>query len=233
MNASALDVFFFGIYPYLASVVFFLGCLIRYDREQYTWKAGSSQIMHDRKFRIASIMFHVGILAIFAGHFAGLVIPYELWNLLGISLAAKQWIAMGVGGFFGVICFIGMTMLVHRRLFNPRVRATTTLMDTLILLVIYAQLILGMLTIFVSTGHMDGQVMADLMSWSRYLLTFRPVQAVEYIHDVHWIYKAHVNLGVTLFVLFPFSRLVHIWSVPVGYIGRNYQVVRSKVSAAK
>ncbi|TGG92794.1 respiratory nitrate reductase subunit gamma [Natronospirillum operosum] len=233
MNASALDVFFFGIYPYLASVVFFLGCLIRYDREQYTWKAGSSQIMHDRKFRIASIMFHVGILAIFAGHFAGLVIPYELWTWLGISLPAKQLIAMGVGGFFGIICFIGLTMLVHRRLFNPRVRATTTLMDTLILLVIYAQLILGLLTIFVSTGHMDGEVMHDLMSWSRYLLTFRPVQAVEYIHDVHWIYKAHVNLGVTLFVLFPFSRLVHIWSVPVGYLGRNYQVVRSKISAAK
>lgn len=233
MNASLIDVFFFGIYPYLASVVFFLGCLIRYDREQYSWKASSSQLVHNKNFRIASILFHVGILAIFAGHFAGLVLPSELWTFLGISLPTKQLIAVSVGGVFGVICFIGMTMLVYRRLFNPRVRATTTAMDTLILLAIYGQLIVGILTIFVSTGHMDGEVMYGLMNWSRHVLTFRPTLAVEFIHDVHWIYKMHVFLGISLFVLFPFSRLVHIWSVPVGYLGRNYQVVRRKVSAAK
>jgi nitrate reductase gamma subunit len=233
MNASLIDVFFFGIYPYLASAIFFLGCLIRYDREQYTWKAGSSQIMHNKNFRIASILFHVGILAIFAGHFAGLVIPYEFWTMLGITLPTKQLIALGAGGFFGVVCFIGMTMLVYRRIFNHRVRATTTVMDTLILLVIYAQLIIGMVTIAVSTGHMDGEVMHGLMNWSRYTLTFRPTLAVEFISDVHWIYKMHVFLGMTLFVLFPFSRLVHIWSVPVGYLGRNYQVVRRRVSATK
>lgn len=233
MNASLIDVFFFGVYPYLASVVFFLGCLLRYDREQYSWKASSSQIMHNKNFRIASILFHVGILAIFAGHFAGLVIPSELWSLAGISLPTKQLIAVGAGGVFGVVCFIGMTMLIYRRLFNSRVRATTTVMDTLILLAIYAQLIVGILTIFVSTGHMDGEVMYGLMSWSRNVLTFRPTLAVEFIHDVHWIYKLHVFLGISLFVLFPFSRLVHIWSVPVGYLGRNYQVVRRRVSATK
>lgn len=233
MNASLFDIFFFGVYPYLASVVFFLGCLIRYDREQYSWKASSSQIMHNKNFRIASILFHIGILAIFAGHFAGLVIPSELWAMAGISIPTKQLIAMGVGGVFGVVCFIGMTMLVYRRIFNARVRAITTVMDTLILLLIYAQLILGILTIFVSTGHMDGQVMYGLMNWSRNVLTFRPTVAVEFINDVHWIYKLHVFLGMTLFVLFPFSRLVHIWSVPVGYLGRNYQVVRRRVSAAK
>jgi len=124
-------------------------------------------------------------------------------------------------------------MLVYRRIFNARVRATTTVMDTAILLVIYAQLIIGMVTIAVSTGHMDGEVMHGLMNWSRYTLTFRPTLAVEFIHDVHWIYKMHVFLGMTLFVLFPFSRLVHIWSVPVGYLGRNYQVVRRRVSATK
>jgi nitrate reductase gamma subunit len=233
MNASLVDVFFFGVYPYLASVVFFLGCLIRYDREQYTWKASSSQIMHNKHFRIASILFHVGILAIFGGHFAGLVIPSELWALAGISLPTKQLIAVGAGGVFGVVCFIGLTMLLYRRIFNTRVRATTTVMDTLILASIYIQLILGILTIFVSTGHMDGQVMYGLMNWSRNVLTFRPTVAVEFIHNVHWIYKLHVFFGMTLFVLFPFSRLVHIWSVPVGYLGRNYQVVRRRVSAAK
>lgn len=165
---------------------------------------------------------------IFAGHFAGLVIPYEVWTWLGIDLPTKQLIAMGVGGFFGVLCFIGMTILVHRRLFNPRVRASSSTMDTAILLLIYIQLLLGIASIFVSTGHMDGNEMKNLMSWSRYLLTFRPGEAIEFIGDVHWIYRAHVFWGVTLFALFPFSRLVHIWSVPVKYVNRNYQVVRQK-----
>lgn len=223
-----LNTLFFGIYPYVATGIFFLGSLLRYDREQYSWKTGSSQMLSNKSFRIANILFHVGIIMILVGHFAGLVLPWEIWHALGISLATKQVIAMGVGGFFGVLCFIGLTMLVKRRLFDPRIKANSSAMDTGILLLIYLQLILGMITIVISTGHMDGAVMYNLMSWSRYLLTFRPVEAVEFISNVHWVYKAHVTLGITLFVLFPFSRLVHVWSIPVQYIRRNYQVVRQK-----
>lgn len=223
-----INTLFFGIYPYVATGIFFLGSLLRYDREQYSWKTGSSQMLSSKNFRIANILFHVGILAILMGHFAGLVIPFEIWHALGISLPAKQIIAMGVGGFFGVLCFIGLTMLVKRRLFDPRIKATSSLMDTGILILIYLQLILGLISVVISFEHMDGSVMANLMSWSRYLLTFRPVEAVDYISSVHWVYKAHVTLGITLFVLFPFSRLVHIWSVPVQYVTRSYQVVRKK-----
>jgi nitrate reductase gamma subunit len=224
-----LNTFFFGIYPYIATGIFFLGSLLRYDREQYTWKTGSSQMLSSKNFRIANILFHVGIIAILLGHFAGLVIPYELWHLLGISLPVKQIIAMGVGGLFGILCFIGLTMLIIRRLTNPRIKATSSKMDIGILLLIYLQLVLGMITILISFEHMDGSVMANLMNWSRYLLTFRPVEAVEYISGVHWVYKMHVTLGISLFVLFPFSRLVHVWSVPVQYVRRNYQVVRQKI----
>lgn len=223
-----INTLFFGIYPYVATGIFFLGSLIRYDREQYSWKTGSSQMLSSKNFRIANVLFHVGIITILLGHFAGLVIPWEIWHALGISLPTKQLIAMGVGGFFGVLCFIGLTMLVMRRLFDPRIKATSSMMDTGILLLIYLQLILGMITIVISLGHMDGKVMSNLMSWSRYLLTFRPVEAVEFISGVHWVYKMHVALGITLFVLFPFSRLVHIWSVPVQYVLRSYQIVRHK-----
>ncbi|MFT6897063.1 MAG: nitrate reductase gamma subunit [Paraglaciecola sp.] len=225
---SFIDFFFFGIYPYIATGIFFLGSLLRYDREQYTWKTGSSQMLSNKNFRIASVLFHVGIITILLGHFAGLVIPYELWHLLGVSLEAKQIIAMGVGGLFGVLCFVGLTMLVKRRLFDPRVKATSSLMDTGILLLLYAQLILGLISIYISFGHMDGSEMLNLMNWSRYILTLRPNEAVEYISGVHWIYKMHVTLGITIFVLFPFSRLVHVWSVPVQYVKRNYQIVRQK-----
>jgi len=223
-----IDFFFFGIYPYIASGIFLLGSLLRYDREQYSWKTGSSQMLSNKNFRIASVLFHVGIITILLGHFAGLVIPYELWHLLGVSLEVKQIIAMGVGGLFGVLCFVGLTMLVKRRLFDPRVKATSSLMDTGILLLLYAQLILGLISVYISFGHMDGSEMLNLMNWSRYVLTFRPNEAVEYISGVHWIYKMHVTLGITIFVLFPFSRLVHVWSVPVQYVKRNYQIVRQK-----
>lgn len=223
-----IDHLFFGIYPYVATGIFFLGSLLRYDKEQYSWKTGSSQMLNSKNFRIASILFHVGIIAILLGHFAGLVIPYELWHAVGISLQAKQVIAMGVGGFFGVLCFIGLTMLIKRRLTDPRVRANSSTMDIVILLLIYLQLIIGIFTIYISSGHMDGNEMYNLMSWSRNLLTLRPVAAVEYIAGVHWVYKLHVTLGITVFVLFPFSRLVHIWSVPVQYVNRNYQIVRQK-----
>lgn len=224
------DMLLFGIYPYIASVIFFFGSIVRYDREQYTWKAQSSQMLDQRFFRTASVLFHVGIIMIFLGHFAGLVIPYEVWDFFGVTVAQKQAIALGVGGIFGILCFIGLTMLVYRRLFNPRVRASSSLMDTLILLLIYWQLILGLATLPVSAGHMDGYVMQDLMSWSRYLLTFRPAEAIQFMDGMHWIYKAHVFWGVTVFVLFPFSRLVHIWSVPVKYIGRSNQIVRRRFS---
>ncbi|MCC2615070.1 respiratory nitrate reductase subunit gamma [Aestuariibacter halophilus] len=223
-----INTLFFGIYPYIATGIFFLGSLLRYDREQYSWKTGSSQMLSSKNFRIANVLFHVGIIMILLGHFAGLVLPWEIWHALGISLPAKQLIAMGVGGFFGVLCFIGLTMLVKRRLFDPRIRANSSKMDTVILLLIYLQLIVGLVTIVISSGHMDGAVMYNLMSWSRYLLTFRPVEAVEFISSVHPVYKFHVALGITLFVLFPFSRLVHIWSIPVQYVRRSYQIVRQK-----
>ena len=115
-----LDSVLFGIYPYIALIIFFLGSLLRYDREQYSWKASSSQMLNSKGFRVASVLFHIGVIMILLGHFAGLVIPYELWHLVGVSLEAKQLIAMGVGGFFGILCFIGLTMLVIRRLTDPQ-----------------------------------------------------------------------------------------------------------------
>ena len=162
------------------------------------------------------------------GHFVGLLTPVELWHLLGIHAHHKQIIAMTLGGVFGVICFIGLTILLRRRLFNPRVRATSSSMDIAVLLLLYVQLILGLGSIFVSANHMDGAEMLLLMSWAQNIVTFDPAQASAAIAPVQWIYKLHVFLGMSLFVVFPFSRLVHVFSVPVKYLGRNYQIVRKK-----
>jgi nitrate reductase gamma subunit len=225
---SYLDTLFFGVYPYLAGAVFLLGSLMRFDRDQFTWKAHSSQMLSNHNMRWASNLFHVGILFLFLGHFVGLLTPPELFHVLGISAAAKQVLAVIAGSIAGLMCFVGLTMLVRRRLTDPRVRATSTRMDIFILLLLYAQLILGLLTVPLSLMHMDGGNMLLLMQWARNVVTFDPAEAVAAITPIGFLFKLHIVLGLTVFLVFPFSRLVHIWSAPVTYPVRPYQVVRQR-----
>jgi nitrate reductase gamma subunit len=217
----------FGWYPYLCLTVFLLGSLLRFDREQYTWRSGSSQLLRRRQLAWGSNLFHVGILIIFFGHFVGLLTPIWVFDTVGISHTAKQWMAILIGGIAGVACFIGMTLLIHRRLFDARIRKTSSFGDIAILLLLYAQLILGLATIYVSLQHLDGHEMVKFMTWAQGILTLQPgVSAL--IADAHPLFKAHLFLGMTIFLVFPFTRLVHIWSAPVWYLGRRgYQVVRS------
>jgi len=223
-----LNLFAFGIYPYIAIAIMVIGSWIRYDREQYSWKTSSSQLLESKQLRKGSIAFHIGVLGIFLGHFFGLLMPKEIWYLFGITTQMKQLIAIGAGGVFGLICFYGLTVLIKRRLFNPRIRATSNPMDIAILFLLYAQLILGLLSIFVSMGHLDGAEMLKLMAWAQNTVTFNSVAAAEAISGVHWIFKLHVFLGMTLFVVFPFSRLVHMLSAPVQYVRRQHQIVRQR-----
>ncbi|MEE3623971.1 respiratory nitrate reductase subunit gamma [Nitrospirillum sp. BR 11752] len=218
----------FGFYPYLCLTVFLLGSLIRYDREQYTWKTGSSQLLRRRQLRLGSNLFHIGILTIFLGHTGGLLTPIQVFDALGIGHGFKQGLAITVGGIAGVACFVGIALLAHRRLFDPRIRATSSFGDTAILLLLWAQLTLGLSTIFVSLGHMDGHEMVKFMDWAQGIVTLRP-GAAAHVADVHPIFKVHLLLGMTLFLVFPFTRLVHVWSAPIWYLARpGYQVVRSR-----
>ena len=223
----------FGWYPYLCLTVFVIGSVLRFDREQYTWRTGSSQLLRRRQLMWGSNLFHVGILVIFMGHAAGLLTPIWVFDALGISHTFKQWLAIVVGGVAGVMCFIGTTLLVHRRLFDPRIRKTSSFGDIAILLLLYVQLILGLSTIFVSLGHLDGHEMVKFMNWAQGILTLQPgVSAL--VADVHPIFRAHLFLGMTLFLVFPFTRLVHMLSAPVWYLGRRgYQVVRTRKSVLR
>lgn len=218
----------FGIFPYIAVFVCFIATWVRYDREQYTWKASSSQLLESKMLKRGSKPFHIGIIMVLMGHFVGLLTPVEVWHFLGIHAEFKQLIAMGMGGFFGLICLYGMVILIVRRLTNPRVRASSSTMDIVVLLMLFVQLLLGLSSIFVSAHHLDGSEMLMLMSWAQHFVTFDALAAAQSIEPVHWIYKLHVFFGMTLFIAFPFSRLVHIASVPVKYFSRNYQVVRKK-----
>lgn len=224
MNLNQL---LFGLYPYLAITVCVLACWIRFDREQYTWKAGSSQLMRSKDLVVASNLFHVGILFILFGHIVGLLTPEAIYHHF-ISTPNKQMLAMVSGGFFGVICFVGLTMLLRRRLTDVRVKATGSRGDLAVLILLYIQLILGLLTIVVSADHMDGSVMVLLATWAQSIVTFQPGQAADAMSGVHILYKMHVFFGLTIVLVFPFTRLVHIISAPIWYLGRRYQIVREK-----
>jgi len=218
----------FGWYPYLCLIVFVVGSILRFDREQYTWRSGSSQILRRRQLFWGSNLFHFGILVIFLGHFVGLLTPIQVFDALGISHTFKQWMAIVVGGVAGVACFIGLTLLIHRRLFDSRIRKTSSFGDIAILLILYVQLILGMASISVSVQHLDGGEMVKFITWAQGIVTLQPGVA-DLIADAHPIFKAHIFLGMTIFLVFPFTRLVHIWSAPVWYLGRRgYQIVRSR-----
>jgi nitrate reductase gamma subunit len=217
----------FGWYPYLCLTVFLLGSWVRFDREQYTWRSGSSQLLRRRQLTWGSNLFHVGILVIFLGHFIGLLTPIWVFDAIGISHHFKQWMAIGVGGVAGVFCFVGITLLVHRRLFDARILSTSSFGDIAVLLLLYAQLTLGLTTIYISLQHLDGHVMITFMTWAQGILTLQPgVSAL--ILDVPLLFKLHLALGMTIFLVFPFTRLVHVWSAPIWYLGRRgYQVVRT------
>lgn len=218
----------FGIYPYIALAVLVVGSIIRYDREPYSWRAGSSQLLRRRQLVLGSTLFHVGVLVIFFGHLVGLLTPIGIFDALGISHGAKQLLAVIAGGIAGVMALFGASLLLHRRLFDARIRSTTSFSDMAILLMLYAQLLLGVGSIAVSMQHLDGHEMTKFMSWAQGIFTFQPGVAAH-VADVHWIFKAHLALGLTIFLVFPFTRLVHMFSAPVRYIFRKgYQVVRRK-----
>lgn len=220
--------FLFGIYPYIALSILVIGSIARYETDPFTWKTSSSQLLRRKQLILGSVLFHLGILVIFFGHFVGLLTPIQIFDALGISHSAKQLLAMGAGGVAGVLSLIGGLLLLHRRLFDSRIRKTSSFADIGILAIIVLQLILGVGTIFVSAQHLDGHEMTKFMTWTQKIVTFR-AGAAEEIADVALIFKLHMFLGLTIFVLFPFTRLVHMLSVPVRYLLRpGYQIVRSR-----
>jgi len=223
--------FIFGIYPYIAVSVLLIGSIARYERDPFTWKSSSSQLLRRRQLVIGSVLFHVGVLVIFLGHLVGLLTPISLFHLLGVSNEFKQTLAVVAGGIAGVMALVGGGMLFHRRWTDPRIRKTSSFADHAILVLLLAQLVLGIGTIFVSIQHLDGGEMVKFMTWAQMIFTFRS-GAAEQIAEVALVFKLHLALGLTIFLVFPFTRLVHIFSgfaAPFRYLLRpGYQLVRSR-----
>ncbi|MBC7215882.1 MAG: respiratory nitrate reductase subunit gamma [Burkholderiaceae bacterium] len=220
--------FLFGYYPYICLTIFLLGSLIRFDRDQYTWKSDSSQLLRAGQLRWGSNLFHVGILFLFFGHSVGMLTPHFVYSPF-ISASAKQLLAMVSGGLFGLLGFVGVSLLLHRRLSDVRIRATSKTSDIVLLWLLWLQFALGLATIPLSAQHLDGGMMMLLAEWAQRIVTFRS-GAPELLAEASWVFRAHMFLGMTIFLVFPFTRLVHVWSGfgTLAYLWRPYQLVRSR-----
>nr|WP_010131910.1 respiratory nitrate reductase subunit gamma [Microbulbifer agarilyticus] len=218
----------FGWFPYVALTIMILGSIIRFDKGQYGWRSQSSQFLRRKQMMWGSNLFHLGILVLLFGHFVGLLTPIGVFDALGISHSFKQLMALTVGGIAGILGFIGCTLLLHRRLYYPRIRKSSSKGDILVLFFLWLQLLLGIATIFWTIDHMDGSAMVLFMGWAQGVVTFNPA-AADLIIDANLIYKVHIILGLILLAITPFTRLVHVFSAPFAYVLRpGYQIVRSR-----
>ena len=227
-NVFSLNNLLFGVYPYVCLTVFFIGSWLRFDREQYGWKSDSSQLLSKPWMRWASNCFHFGVLAIFGGHLVGLLTPHKVFQMLMDDMS-HQWVAITAGTIFGLVMLFGGTILLFRRFFNSRISLTSRWSDKFTISWVMFTLILGLLTIPVSMGHAghgDPRVVTAMAEWIQSIVYLYPTPA--YLEGVDTIFKLHVLAGMTVFLIFPFTRLVHIWSMPFGYIARAYQIVRTK-----
>ncbi|MEO8936327.1 MAG: respiratory nitrate reductase subunit gamma [Burkholderiaceae bacterium] len=220
--------FLFQVYPYVCFTVFLMGSLFRFDRDQYTWKSDSSQLLRTGLLRWGSNLFHFGILFLFFGHMVGLFTPHAVYGMF-MTAGNKQMLAVVAGGIAGMFCFVGLSMLLYRRVFDPRVRLTSHATDIAVLVVLWVQLVVGLITLPFSWHHADGSVMLILADWAQHIVTLRPVDATV-LSTLPWPYLFHIVFGMTIFLLLPFSRLVHVWSgfATVTFLFRPPQIVRSR-----
>ena len=228
-----VNMLLFGIYPYVCLVVLLIGSLIRFDREPYTWKSDSSQMLRAGQLRLGSNLFHYGVIVVILGHFAGFLAPH--WAIdWALSPVGHQLLAMVVGGIAGCIAIIGLTILLARRLGDPRIRLNSRKWDIAVAFMLWLQLALGLLTVPLSAFHMDGVLFEVLTTYVKDIVTLNG-DAAALMSGVPLVYKLHILLGFTLFLISPFTRMIHIWSGvgALAYLFRPYQIVRTPRTRAK
>ncbi len=163
-SATFVNTLLFGVYPYVCLTVLLIGSLIRFDREPYTWKSDSSQMLRSGQLRLGSNLFHYGVLVVILGHFGGFLVPE--WAIsCALSPVGRQLLAMAAGGVAGSIALIGLTILIARRLGDPRIRLNSRKWDIVVVLMLWLQLVLGLSTVPLSATHMDGVLFVRLTDY--------------------------------------------------------------------
>jgi nitrate reductase gamma subunit len=229
---SASSLLLWVILPYLAIATFIVGHWWRYRTDQFGWTSGSTQLFEKKILGWAGPAFHYGALAAIGGHVVGLMIPKSLTSAVGISENTYRWFSAIAGAIAGAVCVIGLIGLIYRRGTNDRVRRTTSRTDIVVYVLLVVLIGIGCWLTFAdnlltSTPY---DYRETISKWWRSLLYLHPdVTAAE---NAKTIYQVHAVVAWAFWALFPFSRLVHVWSIPLQYLGRPYILYRRRYQRA-
>jgi nitrate reductase gamma subunit len=228
---STLDVLLWVALPYVTIAVLAVGLWWRYRYDRFGWTTRSSQLYERRLLRIASPLFHLGILAVVGGHVVGLLIPSAWTEALGVSDSVYHSFAVGLGAVAGFCTLVGVALLIYRRRTTGPVFMATTVNDKTMYVFLVAAIATGLLTTMVGAGLIgDGHdYREDVSPWFRSIFLLQPQG--ELLAEAPLSFQLHTLAGMALFLIWPFTRLVHAFSAPVGYLFRPYIVYRSRDEA--
>ncbi|WP_425445449.1 respiratory nitrate reductase subunit gamma [Virgibacillus ndiopensis] len=227
---NLIDLLLWGIFPYIVLTIFIGGHIYRYQRDQFGWSTKSSEFLDKKSIRIGSQLFHWGILIVFGGHFLGLIVPVELYNSLGISQHTYHTVALVFGIPAGIAAFVGLILLYYRRLTVKRVKATSSKGDWAVLFFLLIVIGSGLSATFANIDAHEFDYRTTIAPWLRGLFVFQ-VQP-ELMTGVPVWFKFHITAFYGIAVVWPFTRLVHVFSLPLRYMRRNYVVYRSRTRKA-
>lgn len=214
----------FTYFPHIAMAVFWFGLITRLVKTNKTIQAQSTQFFSDRKIRLGSNLFHVGMIMVFLGHFTGLFTPESLYHIV-ISTETKRIIAITLGSIFGTMTFVGMIILITRRIKDDRIRVNSGFQDYFLLFLLLVEVGLGLASVS-TTATASVEHYASLGVWAQKVITFQP-DAGAVIAGHNLIYKLHIGVGLFIFIIFPYTKLMHMLTIPIGYFFRSgYQLVR-------
>ncbi len=230
---SAGKILLWIILPYVAITAFAVGHWWRYRRDQFSWTSRSTQLLDRRVLGWASPAFHYGALAAVGGHFLGLCVPHAWTDAVGISEHTYRWISAIAGGLAGAVTLIGFLGLVYRRAVSDRVRRSTTRMDLFTYGLLTVLIVLGCWMTFGHNlaTHAPYNYRNSIGVWWRSIFYLQPKVAA--VSGAPLVYQLHAIIAWAFWATFPFTRLVHAWSVPIQYLGRPYILYRSRFQAVR
>ena len=223
------SVLFFAVWPYVALTVFVVGHVWRWRHDQAGWTTRTTQLLEGRWLHLASPLFHFGALAVVAGHALGLLVPARVTSALGLSEDAYHYMALGFGILAGLAMATGLVLLVVRRVkFSGRLRLVTTPLDWVVYALVVVIVAIGLWATLGGGGYDYRETVAV---WFRSLFVLNP--NVDLMAGAPLVFRLHAAVAFGFVALWPFTRLVHIWSVPLGYLFRPYMVYRSAGSESR
>ncbi len=223
---TGLNQFLWIIFPYFMLGSFFFGTYLRFTKK-YHWKitAKSSELLEKKQLMVGSLLFHVGLIFVFMGHVMGVLVPKAVTDFFGISDHMYHTFALLMGGIFGIVFLAGSLILTYRRFTNLRVFVTSSWSDILVDVALLITVVLGLLSSFIAgPKNPSFNYRESLAVWARQLFYFRPDWRL--MADVPLLFKIHVICGLTIFGIFPYTRLVHALTLPWQYIFRRFIVYR-------